>query len=50
MGQNDFWKLFAETGEPVYWLLCRGAQAENIVRTPPRKPEPEKGSAPPTPS
>ena len=29
MEQSEFWKLFAETGEPVYWLLCR---AENAYR------------------
>ena len=23
MSGNDFWELFAETGEPLCWLICR---------------------------
>ena len=51
MEQKDFWKLFAETGEPVYWLLCRGAQnqvaSEHLRRLEPGTDQP---NTPPTPS
>ena len=36
MQQTDFYKLFAETGEPLYWLLSR---AENGTREKTENPE-----------
>ena len=45
MEQTDFYKLFAETGEPLYWLLSRAgaetrgkpenAQGTDAASTPP---------------
>ena len=44
MTQNDFYKLFAETGEPIYWLLSRcptqpeASAARTEAPTPPDMP------------
>ena len=48
MTQDDFYRLFTETGEPLYWLLSRaenicGAPSAQDARVPDVKPErPEK--------
>ena len=43
MDKAEFWELFAETGEPLYWLLSRAQE-----RAPdPEKPEKPGRSAPP---
>lgn len=29
MSNDDFYQLFTETGEPMYWLMSREAQGES---------------------
>ena len=38
MESGKFWSLFAETGEPLYWLLCRAQE-----RLPEERPGSNKG-------
>ena len=46
MTQNDFYKLFAETGEPIYWLLSReAAQPETAAKKPEMTQQPPSASA-----
>lgn len=49
MEPSGFWSLFAETGEPMGWLLCRAE--ERAVRpaedAAPEKPAPPEAAARP---
>lgn len=45
MGDGNFWDLFAETGEPLYWLLSR-AEARASRET--GRGEPDAGKAEPS--
>lgn len=35
MREEEIWKAFAETGEPVYYLLYRAMEAEREKELPP---------------
>ncbi len=30
MSNDDFYQLFTETGEPMYWLMSRESQSEPV--------------------
>ncbi len=49
MEPSGFWSLFAETGEPMGWLLCRAEEraARSAQDTAPEKPAPPESATPP---